>query len=195
MAKEEKPVTAKELQDKLTPKERKFCEEYLIDLNATQAAIRAGYKSSSMAAVGQMGYTLLKKREIRAYIDFRRAEHSRRTGVTVDRIIRELARVAFVDPTNLVDMETAGVLEFATEDDRAAIASVKVKTIPGPDGAMGIEREVRFSDKLKALEQLGKHFGMFQTNVTLTGAVPVKIIDDIVRQPEEEEATEGVEDE
>ena len=65
-----------------------------------------------------------------------------------------------------------------TPEDTAAIASVKVKTIPTADG-LGVEREIRMADKLKALELLGKHFGMFTDNVRLSGAVGVQIIDDI----------------
>ena len=63
-------------------------------------------------------------------------------------------------------------------EDTAAIASVKVKQIP-TDAGMGIEREIRMADKLKALELLGKHLGMFTDNVHLTGDMGVQIVDDI----------------
>ena len=77
----------------MTKKQQLFCEEYLIDLNATQAAIRAGYKPESAGSVGSEN---LKKPEIRARIDKAMAERSKRTGVNADRVVRELARVAFV---------------------------------------------------------------------------------------------------
>lgn len=160
---------------KLTPKQQRFADEYLIDLNATQAAIRAGYSPKSAE---QQGSALLRNPKVRAYIDERMAEHSRRTGVTQERIIRELARIAFLDPTKLVDMETAELLSNAAEDDRAAIAAVKVKTIPTQEG-LGVEREVRFADKIKALELLGKRFGMWldRQQVDVQGAV--QIVDDV----------------
>ncbi len=158
----------------LTAKQQKFADEYLIDLNATQAAIRAGYSSNSAE---QQGSTLLRNPKVRAYIDERMALHSARTGVNQERIIRELARVAFLDPTQLVNMESAELVGDASADDRAAIASVKVKTMSG-DVEM-IEREVKFADKLKALELLGKRFGMWidKQQVDVNGAV--QIVDNV----------------
>jgi len=161
---------------KLTPKQQRFADEWLIDMNATAAAIRAGYSPKSAE---QQGSTLLRNPKVRAYIDERMAEHSRRTGVTQERIIRELARIAFLDPTQLVDMDTAELLSDAAADDRAAIASVKVKTMSGETEM--IEREVRFVDKIKALELLGKRFGMWidKQQVDIQGAV--QIVDDVPR--------------
>jgi len=161
----------------LTAKQQKFADEYLIDLNATQAAIRAGYSPKS---AGTNADKLLKNTKIRAYIEARMAEHSRRTGVTQERIIRELARIAFLDPTQLVNMDTAELLENAAADDRAAIASVKVKTIPTPEGT-GLEREVRFADKIKALELLGKRFGMWIDRQRVDVQGTVQIVDDVPR--------------
>lgn len=159
----------------LTEKQQKFADEYLIDLNATQAAIRAGYSS---ATADQQGSRLLKNVKIRAYIDTRMAEHSRRTGISQERIMRELARIAFVNPTEIVSMDDATVLKTASADDTAAIASVKMKTIPTQDGD-GVEREIRFADKIKALELLGKRYGMWTDGVKLSGELGVQIIDDI----------------
>lgn len=159
----------------MTKKQERFCEEYLVDLNATQAAIRSGY---SPATAGAIGAENLQKPQIRARIDAAMAELSKRTGVNQERIIRELARVAFLNAPKVIDTKDATLLEDAAEDDTAAIASVKVKTIPTPDGD-GVEREVKFADKLKALELLGKHFGMFTDKVSITGALPVQIVDDL----------------
>jgi len=159
----------------LTPKQQRFADEYLIDLNATQAAIRAGY---SPRTANEQAARLLAKVSVRSYIDQRMAELSRRTGVTQERIIRELARIAFVNPPEVVDMDEARIMATATEDDTAAIASVKVKTIPTESGT-GIEREIRFADKIKALELLGKRFGMWidKQQIDVQGAV--QIVDDV----------------
>lgn len=159
---------------KLTPKQQRFVEEYLIDLNATQAAIRAGY---SPATAGAIGSENLKKPEIRAHIDKALAERSKRTGINADRVVRELARIALVNPANVINFDEATVREDASEDDLAAISSVKVKTIPTEDGEI-VEREVRFYDKNRALELLGKHLGMFKEMVELGGNVKLVFEDD-----------------
>ena len=164
---------------KLTKKNEVFCEEYLIDLNATQAAIRAGY---SVDSAGSIGSELLKKPEIRARVDKAMADRSKRTGINADRVLRELGRLAFVDPSAVIDMTTAEVKPDATLDDRAAIAGMKVKYVPhkdfGEDGEpiieQAIEREVRLCDKLKALELCGRHLGMFKDNPD--SAAPVTVV-------------------
>lgn len=158
----------------LSPKQERFTEEYLIDLNATQAAIRAGY---SVRTANEQGSRLLSNVSVRARIDETLAERSRRTGINQDRVIRELARLAFVNAPDVINMDEAMIRADASPDDTAAIASVKVKRIPGEAGD-GVEREIRLADKLKALELLGKHLGMFSDRlaVDITG---VKIIDDI----------------
>ena len=152
----------------LNEKQKRFADEYLIDLNATQAAIRAGYSARSADVTGAR---LLANARVRAYIDARMAELSKRTGVNQERIIRELARIAFLDPTKLANMDTAELLDNTTEDDRAAIASVKVKLMNG-DVEM-TEREIKFADKIKALELLGKRFGMWIDRTNVDGQLVV----------------------
>lgn len=159
----------------MTNKQKRFCEEYLIDLNATQAAVRAGYSTSTAGAIGAEN---LKKPQIRACIDKALAEQSKRTGVTADRVVRELAKVAFVNSADVVDFNSATVKPDASKDDTAAIASVRVKTIPTKDGD-GVEREIKLADKLKALELLGKRYGLFTDNVNVSGEGVVQIVDDI----------------
>lgn len=145
----------------MTKKQKLFCDEYLIDLNATQAAIRAGYSPETAGAIGNEN---LKKPEIRAHIDRAMAERSRRTGVNADRVVQELAKIAFVNASDVIDPETATIKEDALPEDTAAIQSVKVKTF----GEDGLEREIRMADKLKALELLGKHIGMFRERISVS---------------------------
>lgn len=159
----------------MTAKQKRFCEEYLVDLNATQAAIRAGYSTESAQ---QIGAENLLKPVIRARIDREMAERSRRTGVNADRVVRELAKIAFVNANDLIDVDNATIREDAAEEDKACIASVKVKHTSG-DGYDTTEREIKLCDKLKALEQLGRHLGMFTEKVDVNGSCEVKIIDDI----------------
>lgn len=149
----------------MTEKQKMFADEYLVDLNATQAAIRAGYSPKSAK---EQGAKLLTKTNIRAYVDGEIAKRSRRTGINQDRVVRELARLAFVNATDVVDAASARLLEGASRDDTAAIASVKVKS-----GEDFTEREIKMADKLKALELLGRHLGMFQDKARITLEVPV----------------------
>lgn len=145
---------------KMTDRQKRFCDEYLIDLNATQAAIRAGYLVKDSQRASEIGCQLLKKTQVSEEIKRKMAERSKRTGINQDRVIRELARIAFVNINNVINSKDASILEFASEDDLACIQSIKVKTMDGEKG-YSEEREVKLNDKLKALELLGKHLGMF----------------------------------
>ncbi len=98
----------------MTNKQKRFYEEYLIDLNATQAAIRAGYSPDSAR---QSGSDNMNNPYIRARIDKAIAEQSKRTGVNADRVIRELAKIGFVNPDDVFDTKTATIKESATKDD------------------------------------------------------------------------------
>ena len=155
---------------KLTAKQKKFVEEYLIDLNATQAAIRAGYSTESAKEIGCENLT---KPNVKAEIDKAIAERSRRTGINQDRVLRELAKIAFVNPGDVINLNQATVKSDAKEEDLAAIASVKIKNIPTEDGEI-TEREIKLCDKLKALDLLGKHLGIYDKkdaedkNLTIT---------------------------
>src|SRR5690606_2634547 len=95
----------------LPTKQERFVEEYLIDLNATAAAIRAGYSAKTAHVQGPR---LLSNVRVRARVDECLAEISTRTGVTVERIERELARIAFVNPGKVVNFSTADVLSKAS---------------------------------------------------------------------------------
>ena len=145
---------------KLTDRQKRFCDEYLIDLNAKQAAIRAGYKASKESTFEVLGCQLLKRPSVAQEIERQMAERSKQTGINQDRVIQELAKVAFVRATDVIEPEDASVKECASEDDLACIQSVKVKTVNSDKGTT-VEREVKLNDKMKALELLGKHLGMF----------------------------------
>ena len=149
---------------KLTKKQQLFVEEYLIDLNATQAAIRAGYSPETAKDIGCEN---LAKPNIKSAIDKALAARSKRTGVNQDRVVCELAKIAFVNITDLVDIEDGSLRTDVTKDDTAAISSIKVKRIPTEEGYI-IEREIKMYDKSKALEQLGRHLGMFTDKLGVT---------------------------
>lgn len=155
----------------MTKKQKLFVEEYLIDLNATQAAIRAGY---SPQTANEQGARLLANVSIKNAIEKALAERSKRTGINADRIIQELAKIAFLNPSSVINLKNASVLENASEEDLACISSVKIKKSSSDTGD-SIEREVKTYDKIKALELLGKHMGMFTDKFKVEGAIPVVI--------------------
>lgn len=156
---------------KLTEKQQRFVDEYLIDLNATQAAIRAGY---SVKTAREQASQNLTKLNIQQAISEKMAERSKRTGVNQDRVVMELAKIAFVNAADVIDSDDATIKAGATADDTAAIQSVKVKVIPTKEGE-GVEREIRLNDKLKALELLGKHLGMWNDKLDVNVNIPVVI--------------------
>lgn len=153
---------------KLTAKQKRFVEEYLIDLNATQACIRAGY---SVKTAQEQSSRLLSNVMVQQAIAKRMAERSKRTGVNQDRVIQELAKIAFVKITDVVD-SNARIRDDATEEDKSCIESIKYKRSDSESGS-SVEREVKISSKLKALELLGKHLGMWNDKLNVKLDVPV----------------------
>jgi phage terminase small subunit len=173
---------------KLNDRQQKFCDEYLIDLNATQAAIRAGYSEKTAKSIGQR---LLTYVDIQNYISERKQDRVERTEITQDMVLKELALIAFSKATDyasvvektaytqnkdgervpMIDANgkpitfktvEAVLTEELTEDQKRALASVK-------EGKNGIE--VKPHDKVRALELLGKHMGMWTDNLQVTGNV------------------------
>lgn len=139
---------------KLTEKQKRFCEEYLVDLNATQSAIRAGYKEKTAYAQGQR---LLKKVEAQEYLRQLMNKRSERTEITADRVLQELAAIAFTDRTEIAKVSDKGFVEFTPTDNLNQDAK---KVIAGiEEGKYGTK--IATYDKVKALELLGKHLGLF----------------------------------
>lgn len=163
---------------KLSEKQQRFVDEYLIDLNATQAAIRAGY---SAKRASEIGYQLLQKTTVQNAIAEKMAERSRRTGVNQDRVVLELARIAFLRMTDVVDSQ-GQIRDEASEDDLSCIESIKYKHSETDSGS-SVEREVKAASKIKALELLGRHMGMFKDKVEVSGLQEeMSKLDDLVRQ-------------
>lgn len=129
----------------------------MIDLNATQAAIRAGYAPKY---ADRKGHELIENNRVSEAIKQAMAHRSRRTGITQDRVLRELAKVAFLNANDVIDPDSATVRADATEEDLACIQAVKVKTSESEMGSSS-EREIKLYDKMRALEMLGKHLGLF----------------------------------
>lgn len=149
----------------LTAKQERFVAEYLIDLNATQAAIRAGYSKKTAKQVGSENLT---KPDIQAAVSDAQAKRSKRTEVTQDRVLAELAKVGFSDLRRVLT-STGGLIPPQDWDDETAgaIGSLEVVVRPSAevdeDGNREIEHvhKIKAWDKLSALEKIGKHLGMF----------------------------------
>ena len=144
----------------LTQKQKAFVDEYLIDLNATRA-YKAAYKAcKSDKAAASSSSKLLRNPKIVEYLSKRQSELQQRTNVTQDRVIQELASIAFSDIVDFVKVEIVNgypsVMIAPTKDiparKRAAIAGIK-------QGANGVE--VKLHNKLEALDKLGRHLGLF----------------------------------
>lgn len=151
---------------KLTPKQEQFCQEYVVDLNATQAAIRAGYSKKTAESQGS---TLLRNPKVAERIGGLRAEVAARNDVTVDRVIQEYAKLAFADPTKFFKSTVGGDpyidASEATPHDWAAVTSIQCEDYM--DGRGEDAREVKkvkitLADKKGALDSLAKHLGMFK---------------------------------
>ncbi len=134
----------------MTDKQKFFCMEYIIDMNGAQAAIRAGYSEKTARDIA---YENMAKPDIKLVIDVLLKKREKRTEVTQDRVLLELAKIAFSDLNNFVEYGPNGV---------------KLKDSSTVDGTMVAEvsqskhgRKIKLHDKLKALELLGRHLAMF----------------------------------
>ncbi len=152
---------------KLTPKQAAFVREYLVDLNATQAALRAKYSTRTAPKIGSEN---LHKPGIRAAIDEAIAKRAAKVEVKSDDILRELLRIARVDIGDAYD--DAGRLKdihAIPEDTRRAIVGIDAEELyewnENRREQIGTTRKVRFADKIRALEMLGKHLKLFTEKV------------------------------
>lgn len=147
---------------KLNERQKRFVQEYLVDLNATAAAKRAGYSEKTAYSMGQR---LLKKVEIQTAIQKRQEKLQGKLEITQERVLEELAAVAFANGTDFVTITKNGKVQITptedvAEDKRKAVASIK-------EGQKGVE--IKLHDKVRALELLGKHLGVFDSNTASTG--------------------------
>lgn len=162
----------------LTPKQERFVEEYLVDLNATQACIRAGYSKKTAGAIGTEN---LSKPLIQQAISEKRSELSERTAVTAEKVVAALATVAFANIGDYFSVDSNGSpclnFEDLTPEQTAAISEVTVEQFvvgKGEDARPAIKVKFKLHDKLRGLEQLGKYLALFVTRVEHLGAVTIQ---------------------
>ena len=158
----------------LTPKQARFVEEYLVDLNATAAARRAGY-SERMA--DKIGSQLLGKTRVAEAIQAAIDERSRRTEITADRVLQEYAKLAFLDPRRFYNDAGSLIPVHQLPDDvAAALAGMDVVTERAGKDADGNSefatvRKIKFADKKAALDSVARHLGMFSDKLELSGSL------------------------
>lgn len=145
---------------RLTDRQQRFVSEYLIDLNATQAAIRAGY---SKKTADRIGPELLGKTCVSEAIQAAKDARSKRTEITQDRVLEEYARVAFFDPRKMFDADGNPLNISELDDDTAAaVAGLEVVKEFDPDtGVTSYTKKYKIANKLGALDSVAKHLGMF----------------------------------
>ena len=156
----------------MTPKQQRFCDEYLVDLNATQAAVRAGY---SKRTAGSIGDENLKKPEIREYIEKRLAEKENALIAKQDEVLKTLTRIMRRE-----EQETA-VVTCKTHntfyDDNGK------KVVQDTETPVSVSIPAKLMDVNKAAELLGKYYAMFTDKTKVDGSIPVLIVNDL---PEDE---------
>jgi len=172
----------------MTPRQARFVEEYLIDLNATQAAVRAGYSPKS---ANSHGPRLLRRPKVKAALDRAMKARSERTRVTAGRILEELACLAFADLRDVADWGPEGVVArpagALSREAARAVAEVS-------DSGSGASRrvKVKLHDKKAALDALAKHLGLYLNREEFAATVkdvlpPLKVILSGISSPSQTE--------
>jgi phage terminase small subunit len=147
----------------LTPKQQRFCEEYMVDLNGTQAAIRAGY---SKRTSNEQAVRLLANVSVSAKIFELQKALSKSTGITAERILKEFAKIGFANIQDYISAENEITdLSKIEVDKAAAVESITVtETTFGTPDNPGVKTKVAFKlyDKISALVNMGRHIGLFE---------------------------------
>lgn len=148
----------------MTKKQKIFADEYLIDLNATRA-YKVAYPSIKKDETARANSSrMLTNANVAKYIAERMQDRQKRTEITQDRVLEELAAIAFARATDFAEVKDGLVII----KDTAGLSEKQIKAIAGiKEGKFGIE--LKLNDKEKALELLGRHLGMFKDRVEVSG--------------------------
>ena len=151
---------------KLTPRQAAFCREYLIDLNAKQAAIRAGYSENTAT---QQAARLLTNVNVQAQIDKLKAKRAERTDITADRVLTELDCMGFYDPADIASHPMRGPQDIANLPERVR------RAIIGWSWDKHHNFTLKLANKQGALELIGKHLGMWVERQESSGELTIRI--------------------
>ena len=137
----------------LTPKQQRFVEEYLIDLNATQAYIRAGYAVKSEDVAAATASKLLRNAKVQEAIQEAQKKLSERTGITQEYVLSNIQKV----------------VERCMQQEAVQARDGSPLLVEGPEGDLACLFEFKETGALKGLELLGKHLGMFKDKIEHSG--------------------------
>lgn len=151
----------------LTPKQEQFVREYLIDLNATQAAIRAGYSEKTAHSQGPR---LLEDVGVRAAIEARQGKRLAKTEITGERVLSAIAEIAFGDIRKMFG-ENGELKRPAEWDDEtaAAVAGLEIVTVSKGEGEIEHVAKIKRADRLRALDMLARHHSLYNDKLEVTG--------------------------
>lgn len=181
---------------RLTDKQKRFVSEYLIDLNATAAAKRAGYSEKTAC---EQAARLLANVKVQEAVQKGKKEIQERTEITQDMVIRETAKLAFFDIRKMFgkDGKPLDISEL-DDDTAAALVGLDVQDVKDADSGdfLGYVKRYKMADKLKALELLGKHTGAFEKQDTQTAALEtaMRALADIIEKPAQNRNIEDFEE-
>lgn len=181
-AKKKHTSTEKSAASALTPQQERFCQEYIIDLNGLQAAIRAGYSDK---AAKEQASRLLTKANVRARVAELQQTVADKAGISALWVLEEFKKVAGADTRALFD-ENGNLLAIKDlpDDVAAAISSIEVERRVdghGEDAEVYHVHKIKRWDKLRALESLAKHLGLLVDKTELTGKNGGPVIVEIQR--------------
>jgi phage terminase small subunit len=175
----------------LTAKEQAFCEEYLVDLSKTAAYLRAGYKPGrSNDDTSTRAARVYRKPQVLSEIEARMAERSKQTGITAERVVRELAKVAFASMRSFITIDSDGQpqinLTRTPDDELDALVEVTIETVlerqgSGDEATVATIRKsrIKLHDKLRALHALAKHTGVYDKNRQVQVSFPADAFRDL----------------
>lgn len=159
----------------MTDAQKRFCDEYLIDLNATRA-YKVAYHCKKDETANAASSRMLRNVKVQEYIYEKQREIEQRTEITQDMVIKELAKIAFLDIRKLYTKN--GQLKNIADMDSETVGAISsLETLEEYEGygdcreKIGDTQKVKLLDKTKALELLGRHLGMFKEKVTINGNV------------------------
>lgn len=147
----------------MTDQRKRFAERYIETLNGKESAIYAGY---SEATATQQAWELLQIEEVQEYLQEKRKEFALKTGISIERVLNEYKKIAFSDIREICTVD-GGMKQLSDLDDDAAgaISSIKSFEVHSLEGEkLGTNREIKLHDKIRALEALGKHLGLFEAD-------------------------------
>lgn len=168
----------------LTEKQKRFADEYLVDLNATRAYKTAYLSCKKDETAWVNGSKLLRNTKVSEYIKARQQELQKKTEITQERVLAEYAKLAFFDVRKMFD-DDGKPLDITQLDGETAAALVGLDVQDAYEGFgedrvfIGYTKKYKLADKKGALDSLARHLGMFEDKLKIEGAALVQIVDDI----------------